>query len=145
MLPLQAGPYASGYGSNQESTISAQWPRPPFYRLDQNSDPLTYPPPGWDSLTSPQSLVRCHGARGGQRSPRPLGNLESPLGTAEWPLMGLYTLYRSHCYRYIWWSSVECRCFPFLIQGVPDKRQDLRVSTVGHTSDNHLNTRDPGQ
>ena len=34
-------------------------------------------------FTSPQSLVRCHSARGGQRTPSPLGNPESLLGATE--------------------------------------------------------------
>ena len=73
------------------------------------------------SFTSPQSLVRCHSARGGQRTPSPLGNPESLLGATEWTLMGLYTVYVPYCHHYMCWSSVECCCFPFLIQYVLNK------------------------
>lgn len=73
------------------------------------------------SFTSPQSLVRCHGARGGQHTPSPLGNLESLLGATEWTLMGLYTVYVPYCHHYMCWSSGECCCFPFLIQYVLNK------------------------
>ena len=69
-------------------------------------------------FTSPQSLVRCHSARGGQRTPSPLGNPESLLGATEWTLMGLYTVYVPYCHHYMCWSSVECCCCPFLIHYV---------------------------
>lgn len=76
-----------------------------FYSWSQTR-PSNISPCRRKSFTS-QSLVRCHGARGGQHTPSPLGNLESLLGATEWTLMGLYTVYVPYCHHYMCWSSGE--------------------------------------